>query len=275
MQEIPLVSIIITTHNRGDILKRAINSAINQSYKNIEIIIVDDGSTDNTEFVVQEYIASHPNIYYIKHDIPKGANAARNMGIRSAKGIYVAGLDDDDEFMPQRIELLINAYSDKYSLIAANDILIINNNKEKITNKPSIITLALMRKENVINNQILVKKDRILEIGGFDENLAASQDYDMWIRIIKKYGDAFVVKTPLQKIYISDSVKRISTGSKKFTGYFNFYKKHKKLFTNDDKKYQLAKLYRIRNKKISFSTLLTLLNFYTFKQYIRQFVLKG
>lgn len=274
MQELPLVSIIITTHNRGDILKRAINSAINQSYKNIEIIIVDDGSTDNTEFVVKEYIDSHPNIYYIKHDIPKGANTARNMGIRNAKGIYVAGLDDDDEFMPQRIELLTNAYSDKYSLIAANDILIIEN-KEKITNKPNIITLALMRKENVINNQILVKKDRILEIGGFDEKLAASQDYDMWIRIMKKYGDAFVVKTPLQKIYISNSVKRISTGSKKFSGYFNFYKKHKKIFTIDDKKYQLARLYRIRNKRISFSTFLTLFNFYTLKQYVRQFILKG
>lgn len=83
-----------------------------------------------------------------------------------------------------------------------------------------------------------------------------------------------MVKTPLQKIYISDSVKRISTGSKSLQVILIFIK-NIKLFTNDDKKYQLARLYRIRNKKISFSTFLTLLNFYTFKQYIRQFVLKG
>lgn len=266
-----LVTIIITTHNREDILPRAIDSVISQTYKNIEIVIVDDGSIDNTESIVKKYMKEHKYIIrYIKHEKALGGNVARNHGIYIANGEFIAGLDDDDAFHPKRIELLIKHYSDDYSLITSNDIIVDDDNNESSTKKPKIITLDRMLHENVVGNQVLIKKDRILSLGGFDEKLSASQDYDMWLRVIKKYGNALVVQEGLQYIYISNSIKRISSvGNKKFSGYFNFYKKHKQLFGIHARRQQLARMYKTRDKKMSLRTLYILFSVYTLKYYIK------
>ncbi len=265
-----IVSVVIPTHNRENLLPRAIESVLAQTYKNIELIVVDDASQDNTQQLVNEYMKKHNNIKYIKHEKAMGGNVARNAGIRAASGIFIAGLDDDDAFHPSRIELLIKNYSDDYSLITSDDTMVNDNRRESTTKKPKIITLDRMLYENTVGNQVLVKKDRILSLGGFDEDLSASQDYDMWLRVIEKYGNALVVKQGLQYIYISNSIKRISSvGNKKFSGYFNFYKKHKQLFGRQARKHQLARMYKTRNKKMSLCTLYILLSSYSIKEYIK------
>ena len=98
----PLVSIIIPTFNRGYILPRAIKSALSQTYQNIELIIIDDGSTDNTEEIVKDF--SDPRIQYIRYSENKGRPAARNKGIKKSKGDFFAFLDSDDEYPPEKIE---------------------------------------------------------------------------------------------------------------------------------------------------------------------------
>ncbi len=100
MDKSPLVTVWVPTLNRQDMLKRALNSVLAQSYDNIEIFIVDNGSTDNTEAVVADYMAKYDSIRYHKFDENKGACAARNYAITHAKGFFVTGLDDDDEFLP-------------------------------------------------------------------------------------------------------------------------------------------------------------------------------
>src|SRR5699024_3118133 len=115
----PLVSAIITTHNRAVLLKRAVLSVVNQTYENIEIIIIDDGSVDNTPKVVEKLQDKH-EIVYLRHEKSQGAPAARNLGIRQAKGLFVAGLDDDDEWMPKRIEKMVEAYNDKWAYITSD-----------------------------------------------------------------------------------------------------------------------------------------------------------
>ena len=271
-----LVSVLITTHNRVDLLGRAIDSVMNQTYKNIELIVIDDGSSDDTSILVNTYTNKFDNIKYIKHEKPLGANVARNNGIKLAKGYFVAGLDDVDEFFPTRIEKLVNNYSDKYSLITSNDLLIFDNNKSRSTKKPEIVSLDLMLEENLIGNQVLVKKEYLNTLNGFDEKLTASQDYDMWIRIIQKFGDALVLKEDLQKIYLSTNIKRISTiGSKKFSGYFNFYKKFKTLMNKKQRKKHLSMLYFIRNKNMSINIFFSLLSLYTIKQFLKKILLKG
>ncbi len=97
-----LVSVIIPTYNRAKTLPRAIKSALSQSYKNIEVIIVDDGSTDNTEEIVKNYQDSR--IVFLKHITNEGCAAALNTGISNVKGEYVAFLDSDDEWLPTKIE---------------------------------------------------------------------------------------------------------------------------------------------------------------------------
>ena len=106
--EQPLVSIIIPTYKRPDTLDRAINSVLNQTYKNIEVIVVDDNNPDTearskTEHIMSVY-ADNPRVRYIKHEKNKNGSAARNTGARYSQAKYVAFLDDDDEFFPEKIE---------------------------------------------------------------------------------------------------------------------------------------------------------------------------
>lgn len=105
----PLVSIIIPTYNRADTLPRAIDSVLGQSYDNLELIIVDDGSTDNTKEVVKSY--DDPRIRYIKLEKNSGAPVARNRGVDEAGGDYIAYLDSDDEFLPDRLERQLEEFA--------------------------------------------------------------------------------------------------------------------------------------------------------------------
>ena len=103
LQEQPLISIVIPTYNRADLINIPLNSAINQSYREIEIIVVDDGSVDNTEKVVKAIDDSR--IRYLRHRSNKGGAAARNTGIEAAKGEYIAFLDSDDAWVSDKLEL--------------------------------------------------------------------------------------------------------------------------------------------------------------------------
>jgi glycosyltransferase involved in cell wall biosynthesis len=98
----PKVSVIIPTYNRAGLLKRAIQSVLNQIYQDFEIIIVDDASTDNTENVIESF--KEHRIRYIKHESNKGAAVARNTGIKFANENYIAFQDSDDEWLPEKLE---------------------------------------------------------------------------------------------------------------------------------------------------------------------------
>lgn len=106
---LPLVTVFIPTHNRAHLIRRAVLSVIDQTYKNIEIIIVNDGSSDNTPDVLNSLKLEYNNIHIFQHEKAKGACAARNLAIRNATGQYITGLDDDDEFLPHRITDFINS----------------------------------------------------------------------------------------------------------------------------------------------------------------------
>ena len=102
----PLISVLIPTYNRAHCVSRAIESALQQTYANIEVIVVDDGSTDNTEEIVRQKFGSHKQLVYIRQD-NAGVSAARNHGIRIAKGDYIAPLDSDDSWEPWKLEMQV------------------------------------------------------------------------------------------------------------------------------------------------------------------------
>ena len=231
MYEIVLVSVIITTCNRCELLPRAIDSVINQTYKNIEIIIVDDGSTDKTPEVIKNYQKEFSNIIYIRNVSSSGANVSRNKGIKIAKGKFIAGLDDDDEFMPNRIELLVENYDEKFAFITSNDEYI-RESEFIISKKKEVINLEDTLQNNTIGNQALIEKKRLFEVGIYDEKLTACQDYDMWMRLILEYGSVKVIRDVTQKIYVDNIIQRISNNNRnKLRGYFNFYKKYEQYMT--------------------------------------------
>ena len=102
----PLVSVVMATYNRAHTIKRAIDSVLNQTYTNFELIIIDDGSTDNTSEVLNEY--KEPKIRIYKHEVNKGVAAAKNSGLREIKGAWFTILDSDDEMVPHAIATMIN-----------------------------------------------------------------------------------------------------------------------------------------------------------------------
>lgn len=247
-----LVSVIITTHNRADLLPRALESVLKQTYPHTEIIIVDDGSCDNTEQLVFDYMQKYKQIKYIKHEKALGGNAARNSGIRAASGEFIAGLDDDDEFTPERIQVLMDNYSDEYSLITSRSVKVTKTGKQK-TKYISNVDLDTMLYFNAIGNQVLVKKEKIVGAGLFDENLKRYQDYDMWLRIIQNYGKAKVVNKVLQIIHYEHDVTSNNTVKNNFHGAFSFYKKHKYLMNKNQRKMQLYGIFRLQQKKLSWN----------------------
>jgi glycosyltransferase involved in cell wall biosynthesis len=190
-QPYPLISIYIPTHNRIDKLKRAISSVQQQTYKNIEILICDDASVDGTYEFIQELKTVDGRIRYFRNEMVMGACAARNLGIFNAKGEFITGLDDDDEFTEDRINFLLSNWSDKYSFICCNFTDFYKNRPPKLfyAEKDFIGNYKNLLFENVCSNQIFTLTTRLRSIGGFDTRAKRLQDWDTWLRLSYKYGD--------------------------------------------------------------------------------------
>lgn len=243
-----LVSAIITTHNRAELLPRALDSVLVQTYPNIEIIVVDDGSTDETSSVVKSY-QQEVQINYIRLDESVGACRARNTGIKAATGMFVAGLDDDDRWHRKRIEKLLDNYSDEYAAVTS-DVEMVRPNVSAVWKKPKLIDLEGLFYTNLVGNQVLVRRSRLLEVGMFDSGLAAAQDYDLWIRLCEAFGPILNVQQPLQTIFMDHEEGRI-TNSSSFRGYLQFYLKHKHNFNRAQRKYQLYNIRRAQRKAVT------------------------
>jgi glycosyltransferase involved in cell wall biosynthesis len=252
---IPLVSAIIPTHNRAELLERAVRSVVAQTYPEIEIVIVDDGSSDATADVVRRLSSERP-IVYLRNDIARGAPYARNRGIEAASGHFIAGLDDDDEWLPERIARLADAYRPEFGAVTSDDLLV--SGKRQIRwRKKRRITRDDVLLSNAVGNQVLVERERLLAIGGFDEDLPAAQDYDVWIRLADRYGSILNVRKPLQRVHVH-SGGRITTSSAQYRGYLAVYKKHRAKMSRRQRAYQLYTIRRKVGKPVGVRRFLTM-----------------
>lgn len=266
-----LVSAVITTYNRASILCIALSSAIRQTHENMEIVVVDDGSRDETEKTIHEYMKTNRNIRYLRNDTPKGACAARNYGIREARGLFIAGLDDDDEWLPRRVEVLLGNFRDEYSYLCSQD-LVVERNGKTIRKGRSIITLDEMLYRNITGNQVLTKRERLLSVGGFDERLSSAQDYDLWLRLLAKYGPAKRVPEILQIVHRDHETERVSLSRGKISGEWNVYKKHKDKMNNLQRRVHLLELKRLKRKKFKLTELLAISNTRYFRPYLIYYI---
>lgn len=237
----PLVSVIITTFERLELLKRAVSSVQEQTYDNIEIVIVDDASEiDLYPYIKELEGESRFPVIFLKNSVNSGACFSRNEGLRVAQGTFITGLDDDDEFTPDRITFLVNNYNPKYSFIATNALVIKKKSNNFAYKQSKVVTLEDMLWENVIGTQILVEKERIAFLNGFDTHLTSAQDADMWLRLIHKYGSAlrrieshYILHTEHDNVRISNN---------KIDGLKVFLAKHKVLMTPGQIKYREFKI---------------------------------
>lgn len=211
-KEEPLVTAVITTYKRSaDILERALKSIVNQTYKNIEIIIVNDcpdnnKNNDDIKGMLRKY--DNENIKYIVVEKNGGACKARNIALNASKGKYIAFLDDDDEWLPKKIELqVLKMETDSScSIVYCNSISkIVEDNKEKIHFKeyqPEGIIYNILLKKNIIGSCSfpLIRTKDLLEVKGFREDMPALQDWELYIRILKN-NSALYVDEPCVRYY--------------------------------------------------------------------------
>jgi len=203
----PLVSAIVPTYNRAGLVVRAIDSVLNQSYKSIEIIVVDDGSEDDTQVVLRRY-GDRIKLLALKNS---GPSAARNRGIEASQGEIIAFLDSDDIWLPNKLERqvdLLERAGQRVSCCLCNvtlmlaggrsvssfDLADINFNEEEaiLLNAPEVLAARSVQ----FNQGVAVRRDVLERIGGFNEDLWCLEDYDLALRF-SLTGKWALIREPL------------------------------------------------------------------------------
>ncbi len=189
------VSVIIPTFNRAAFLKEAIDSVLSQSYRDFELIVVDDGSTDSTREILQDY----QGLTYLYQE-NRGVSAARNKGIQAAQGEYIAFLDSDDLWTRHKLQIQV-AWMEANPEIPAcyTDEIWIRQGKrvnpmKKHQKYSGWIFDKCLPLCIISPSSILIRRELLQQVGGFDESLPVCEDYDLWLRITKDYPIHFIPK---------------------------------------------------------------------------------
>ncbi len=209
MQNEPLVSVIIPTYNRGRLILDSVNSVLNQTYKNIELIVVDDCSTDDTKEIIESI--KDFRIKYIKLEKNSGACAARNRGIERATGEFIAFNDSDDLWIPEKICSQLDFLNKNNADIVLCKMECQTPENKFIHNFPNIkqdkqISFIELLKYNSASTQTLFGKTECFREIMFDARMPRLQDWDVVLRLSKKYKIFYQNQTLVQTFFQKDSI---------------------------------------------------------------------
>jgi len=182
----PEVSVVIPSYNGSKTIERALKSIAFQSYSNYEIVIVDDGSSDDTKKKVRDFKKKYAaiEVKYIEQS-NQGPSSSRNKGVQCARGAFIAFLDVDDEWHKDKLEVQIKIMKDRYLNFLGSDYQYIDFNNEN-TSKVDIRRYSfdsLLFKNRFSTSGVVISKDLFLDLKGFDESFKYSEDYDLWLRV--------------------------------------------------------------------------------------------
>ncbi|MBI3589576.1 MAG: glycosyltransferase family 2 protein [Candidatus Liptonbacteria bacterium] len=235
----PKISAIITTWNRALMLHRAISSVLGQTFTEFELLILDNSSSDNTADVVKEF--NDPRIYYIRH-APGNISWARNLGVRESRGEFLAFLDDDDEWLPNKLEDQYQIFKEDkigktglvygaYFHITAESGKIFETIFPKL--RGHVYNYVISHRDTLTGSASnpLLRKSAVIKVGSYDENVTTGEDYEMFLRLSKEFYFDYV-KKPLVNIYVHQGYRL----SYRLEDYLNteltVYKKHHSFITS-------------------------------------------
>jgi glycosyltransferase involved in cell wall biosynthesis/ubiquinone/menaquinone biosynthesis C-methylase UbiE len=220
----PLASVIIPTKDRPEMVAQAIQSVLNQTFKDLEIVVVNDGGVDVQSVISR--LNTKGNITYKKHNRALDRSAARNTGIRAARGKYIAYLDDDDTYHPNHIETLVEFLENSEYKVAYTDAVMAQQEKQN----GQYVTLArsVPYSLDFDNDRILVsnctpnlclmhEKSCLDEVGLFDETLSTHEDWDLVIRLSRKFNIAHIKETTCEFTQRNDGTNTSSRNRADFT----------------------------------------------------------
>jgi len=185
-----LVSVIIPTRDRAGLVMRAVASVLAQTHGALDVLVVDDGSTDDTQDRLVRLDDSRVRL--LRHDRPRGVSAARNAGLAAARGDYLALLDSDDTWLPTKVErLLAFARANDYAICQNQEIWMrdgkrVNPGRDQRKMAGDFFEAALVRCL-VSPSSVLFSREFVETVGTFDETLPACEDYDLWLRALLRY----------------------------------------------------------------------------------------
>lgn len=247
-RDIPLISVIIPTYNRAKLLERSIGSVLKQTFHDFELIIVDDASTDETEAVVSKYMQEDSRIKYLKQQINAGGSIARNAGIEMAKGQYIAFQDSDDEWLPNKLQLQIEAfnmnpqadivYTGIYFCEEGSSRHILGKRISEVSGN-NILPKLLQKEVIPATPAIMVKKSCLNKVGGFSD-APANQDYLLYLKLA--YRGYYFQPVPEPLVYVFEQEGGITTNfDKKIKGRLKVIKYiHKLMLERSLKRQSLA-----------------------------------
>lgn len=236
-----LVSIYIPTRNRPELLLRAVSSCLAQSYKALEIIIVDDGSDEQFRDAIEQVARLDPRISILRSPQSLGACTARNLAIKAAKGEFITGLDDDDEFTPDRVSCFVESWHQfpSLSFLSAGYKVIQQHGHYCYAQQPRKISFQDLLYANYVGNQVFTKTEYLLSIAGFDQDMPSCQDYDVWLRLSQRYGAGYRLKQISYIVHQEHESPRISQSPKRNEGYTRLIAKHRHCMSDAQYRNQL------------------------------------
>lgn len=232
----PAISIITPTFNRAEFLQRMIKSVLAQNFQNWELIILDDGSTDNTPEVIEAFNDDRIIYFYFKHS---GAGAKRNEGIRIAKSSYITFLDSDDEAMPDWLEKIQFKILEHYSLISCGYQRIQENSAIQFVMPQKMGDIDI--KINFKSGTLCINKHVLQEIGGFDPNLPSGLNTDLILKVLP-----YILENNLTYIHIDEVLVKVYEHTKNrirnnkqavLLGTLALLEKHKSWFKRNPEKH--------------------------------------
>lgn len=234
------VSVVIPTYNRAQCILQSIQSVLKQTYSNVELIVVDDGSTDETESLIRG-ISDHRVRYIYKEN--GGACSARNRGIEEAKGDYIAFQDSDDWWADNKLELQLKALNENVADVCICRMKSVDSSCEKITVIPpenQELKISSLLFSNFISTQMIVAKKKCFDEIRFDTEMPRLQDWDLCIRLMGSYSFTMVNEVLVQQNIGKDSISKkndalIKALERILMKYSGEYEGNKKALSNVEK----------------------------------------
>lgn len=288
----PLVSIVIATYNMGQYIDQAIDSILQQTWKNIEVIVVDDGSTDNTSAVMDGY-QDNPKVIYIKNE-NQGQPKAKNCGIKHTKGDFIAFCDADDLWEPNKLDVQMPLFANPNVGVVYSEVSNIDEHNQRYVKAPNetrhvgIITNHMLIENFVPFGTAVIRRACIEQNGIFDEEFRMGIDWDLWLRysldwefaytpertyiyrvwsgqMSTNYRGRYDFATLILKKFVHNNASRLN---KKYVrkAWADMYVKEGVVYAKNEKKFFMPL------QKISHALLLDPLKIYTWKALIKLFV---
>ncbi|MCC6323472.1 glycosyltransferase family 2 protein [Candidatus Nomurabacteria bacterium] len=235
-----LVSIILPTYNGSKWIKKALESVFAQSYTDWELLVIDDGSEDNTSIIVDSYVNKDQRIKYIKNDSNIGIQKTLNKGLKEAKGEYIARIDDDDIWVDKyKLEKQVEFFeNNKDYVLVGTGVIMANENGEELfryllPEKDYDIKNKLLGKNCFAHSSVLFRKDSAIKCGGYseDKDTLHIEDYDLWLKL-GTIGKLANLPTYSLKYTIRESSLSATNRLEVFRKLLSYLKKHKNNYNN-------------------------------------------